>query len=307
MHKRRLKYKLEFSYVVEPWQKSKTLREGAWKDGSLVRNTSWSCRRPQVSSQWQCLAPHDCLKLLLQGIRPPFLASVGTGTHVQVLQFGKHCPGFCSLPLLAERHTLAETPGHHSSRTRILDQTPALPGSCFLTLCWCVSIGVCDMSIPVSHQVYKELVVELSGGRWMCTETNAVQFSSVPGVYFPSLACSDAGSGRDGGPHSHAGSRENEDSGDLSAFCVSLQKQPSLGQHILRKALCKAHTYCSIVNSFCWACAIHTWMDTLGKLHSWSPCWEAHIRQSVSRLGCGRAFESVWLRQCEAPSPVHSL
>lgn len=85
----------------------------------------------------------------------------------------------------------------------------------------------------------------------MCTETSAAWLSSVPGVCFPSLASSDPEGGRDGGPHSHAGSHENEHSGDLSAFCVSPQKQPSLGEYFLRKALCKAYTYYSNVNSFC--------------------------------------------------------
>lgn len=126
-----------------------------------------------------------------------------------------------------------------------------------------------------------------------CAQKQVLFSSPVsPGVYFPFSACSDAGGGRYSGPHSHASSCENEDSGDLSALWVSLQKQPSPGEHFLRKIPLKAHAYCSNVNSFCWAFA-GSHLD--GHIRK-TPQLVVLLRRahtSVSRLCCERASESV--------------
>lgn len=130
-----------------------------------------------------------------------------------------------------------------------MEQTRTLPGPCFLRLCSHVSISTRDMSFSLTSGLKKAHCGTI---RWS-VDVHRHKCCSILQhpqglLYLFSLL-------RHGcweGWWSAQGCRLlREDSGDLSTFWGSPQKQPTVRQNFLRRVLCEAYTYCSNVNSFC--------------------------------------------------------
>lgn len=63
----------------------KTKNSLVWKDSTVIKRTYCSCRGPEVSSQHPYQVANNHLKLQLQRIQCPLLASAGTCTHMYII------------------------------------------------------------------------------------------------------------------------------------------------------------------------------------------------------------------------------